>query len=132
MFLFAPFFREPLLHELFTITYKSSLTPKKLYNKTDAIFSIYGKKRDYPMTFFFEFSLRPFEVVEVEWKSRLIFWGCNLQLLQSFLNFSSSPRNGKVDLCTTNGSIVLIYLTLINFLLHYLQENFGTVYCTEV
>ena len=37
-------------------------------------------------------------------------------------NFGSSPRNGKVDLCTTNGSIVLIYLTLLNFLLHYLQE----------
>ena len=36
--------------------------------------------------------------------------------------FGSSPRNGKVDLCTTNGSIVLIYLTLLNFLLHYLQE----------
>ena len=37
-------------------------------------------------------------------------------------NFGSSSRNGKVDLCTTNGSIVLIYLTLLNFLLHYLQE----------
>ena len=37
-------------------------------------------------------------------------------------NFGSSPRNGKVDLWTTNGSIVLIYLTLLNFLLHYLQE----------
>ena len=37
-------------------------------------------------------------------------------------NFGSSPRNGKVDLCTTNGSKVLIYLTLLNFLLHYLQE----------
>ena len=37
-------------------------------------------------------------------------------------NFGSSPRNGKVDLCTTNGSIVLIYLTLLNFLFHYLQE----------
>ena len=33
-----------------------------------------------------------------------------------------SPQNGKVDLCTTNGSKVLIYLTLLNFLLHYLQE----------
>ena len=37
-------------------------------------------------------------------------------------NIGSSPLNGKVDLCTTNGSIVLIYLTLLNFLLHYLQE----------
>ena len=36
-------------------------------------------------------------------------------------NFGSSPQNGKVDLCMTNGSKVLIYLTLLNFLLHYLQ-----------
>ena len=30
---------------MYTITYKSSLTPQKMYNKTDAIFSIYGKNR---------------------------------------------------------------------------------------
>ena len=36
-------------------------------------------------------------------------------------HFFSSPQNGKVDLCMTNGSKVLIYLTLLNFLLHYLQ-----------
>ena len=35
--------------------------------------------------------------------------------------FGFSPQNGKVDLCMTNGSKVLIYLTLLNFLLHYLQ-----------
>ena len=28
--------------QLYTITYKSRLTQKKLYKKTDAIFSIYG------------------------------------------------------------------------------------------
>ena len=32
------------------------------------------------------------------------------------LKFGSSPRKGKVDLCMTNGSKVLIYLTLISFL----------------
>ncbi len=32
--------------------------------------------------------------------------------------FGSSPQKGKVDLCTTNGSKVMIYLTLLNFLLH--------------
>ena len=37
-------------------------------------------------------------------------------------HFFSSPQNGKVDLCMTNGSKVLIYLTLLHFLLHYLQE----------
>ena len=36
--------------------------------------------------------------------------------------FGSSPRKGKVDLCMTNGSKVLIHLTLLYFLLHYLQE----------
>ena len=33
-------------------------------------------------------------------------------------NFGSSPRNGKVDLCTTNGSIVLIYLTFLYFIFY--------------
>ena len=33
-------------------------------------------------------------------------------------NFSSSPRNGKVDLCTTNGSKVLIYLTFLYFIFY--------------
>ena len=51
-----------------TITYKSSLTPQKMYKKTNAIFSMYGKNGIIPWLFF-EFSLRPFEVVEVEWKS---------------------------------------------------------------
>ena len=36
--------------------------------------------------------------------------------------FGSSPQKGKVDVCMTNGSKVLIYLTLLYFLLHYLQE----------
>ena len=33
-------------------------------------------------------------------------------------NFGSSPRNGKVDLCTTNGSKVLIYLTFLYFIFY--------------
>ena len=37
------------------------------------------------------------------------------------IKFGFSPPKGKVDLCMTNGSKVLIYLTLLNFLLHYLQ-----------
>ena len=48
-----------------TITYKSSLTPKKLYKKTNAIFSIY-EKTGLSHDIFFEFSLRPFEVVEAK------------------------------------------------------------------
>ena len=71
---------------------------------------------------FFKFSLRPLEVVEVEWKLRLNFEAVTSIVCNHSWNFSSSPRNGKVDLCTTNGSIVLIYLTLLNFILRYLQE----------
>ena len=36
----------------YTITYKSSLTQKKLYKKTNAIFSIYGKNGIIPWHFF--------------------------------------------------------------------------------
>ena len=37
---------------LYTITYKSRLTPKKWHKKTDAIFSIYGKNGIIPWHFF--------------------------------------------------------------------------------
>ena len=50
---------------LCTITYKSSLTQKKFYNKTDTIFSIYGKNGINPWHFFWIVTW-PFEVVEVE------------------------------------------------------------------
>ena len=40
------------MDKLYTITYKSSLTRKKLYTKTDAIFSIYGKNGINPWHFF--------------------------------------------------------------------------------
>ena len=33
-------------------------------------------------------------------------------------HFFSSPQNGKVDLCMTNGSKVLIYLTLLYFIFY--------------
>jgi hypothetical protein len=45
------------------------------------------------------------------------------------LNFEAAiskfckPRKGKVDLCMTNGSKVLIYLTLLYFVLHYSKFN---------
>ena len=74
------------------------------------------------MTFFFKFSLRPFEVVEVKWQSILNFEAATSKFCNCSWKFGSSPRKGKVDLCMTNGSKVLIYLTLLYFLLHYLQE----------
>ena len=33
-------------------------------------------------------------------------------------NFGTTPGNGKVDLCTTNGSKVLIYLTFLYFIFY--------------
>jgi len=67
-----------------TITYKSRLTQTKLYKKRDAIFSIYERNGIMPWHFF-KFSLRPFEVVEVKWQSASKFWGCDLEIWQSFL-----------------------------------------------
>ena len=56
-----------------------------LYKKINAIFSMYGKNGIIPWHFFIEFLLRPFEVVEVEWKSASKFWGCDLESWQSLL-----------------------------------------------
>ena len=71
---------------------------------------------------FFKFSLGPFEVVEVEWRSMLNFEAATSKFGNCSSKFGFSPQKGKVGLCMTNGSKVLIYLTLLNFLLHYLQE----------
>ena len=68
---------------------------------------------------FLKFSLWPFEVIEVEWRSMLNFEAATSKL---FLKVWLLTSKGKADLCMTNGSKLLIYLTLLNFLLHYLQE----------
>ena len=70
---------------------------------------------------FLKFSLRPFEVIEVEWRSMLNFDQIFSKIGNWVWKFGCQPRKGKVDLCMTNGSKVLIYLTLLYFLLHYLQ-----------
>ena len=67
--------------------------------------------------FFFEFSLRPFEVVEVKWKSVSKFWGCDLEIWQSFLKLWLLTSK-CLDLCMTNGSKVLIYLTFLYFIFY--------------
>ena len=61
------------------------------------LFSVSMGKTGLTHDIFFEFSLRPFEVVEVEWKLRLIFWGCNFQLLQSFRHESRPWRALNFD-----------------------------------
>ena len=67
---------------------------------------------------FFKFSLWPFEVVEVEWQSMLNFEAATSKFCNCSWKFGSSPRKGKVDLCMTNGSKVLIYLTLLYFIFY--------------
>ena len=69
---------------LTTITYKSSLT-QKYCTKKPMLFLVCMGKTGLFHDIFFEFSLRPFEVVEVEWKSASKFWGCDLEIWQSFL-----------------------------------------------
>ena len=82
------------------------------------------------MTFFFKVSLGPFEVVEVEWRSMLNFEAATSKFCNCSSKFCSSPRKAKVDLCMTNGSNVLIYLTLISFFLYYILARvslWGTI-----
>ena len=113
--------RTILLH-WYTITYKSKLTPKKCTKKPDAIFSIHGKNGIMPWIFFLNSHLG----LSRSLRSNDI-WPLNFEAATSkFGNhswtFGSSPQRGKVDLCMTNGSKVLIYLTLLHFI----------VYCTLV
>ena len=62
------------------------------------------------------------EVVEVEWWSMLNFEAATPKFCNCSWKFGSSPLKGKVDLCMTKGSKVLIYLTLLGFIF----------YCTHV
>ena len=66
----------------------------------------------------FKFSLRPFEVIEVEWQLMLNFEAATSKFCNYSWKFGSSPQKGKVDLCMTNGSKVLIYLTFLYFIFY--------------
>ena len=59
---------------LYTITYKSRLTPKKWHKKTNTkTDSIYRTNGIITWHFFYKFSLWPFKVVEVKWQLMLNF-----------------------------------------------------------
>ena len=67
------------------------------------------------MTFFLNFHLglsRSLRSNDLGW---LNFEVATSKVWHCFSKFGSSPQKGKVDLCTTNGSKVLIYLTLQYF-----------------
>ena len=110
------------IYLLNTITYKSRLTQNKLHKKMDAIFSIYGKNGIIPWYFFLNSHLGLSRSLRLNENRGRIFEAVTSKFCNHSWHFFSSPQNGKVDLCMTNGSKVLIYLTLLHFLLHYLQE----------
>ena len=103
---------------LFTIIYKSRLTPNKLYKKTDAILSIYGRNRINPWHFFLNshLGLSRLSRSNDNWCWILRLRPRNFE--NHKIKFGFSPQNGKVDLCTTNGSKVLIYLTFLYFIFY--------------
>ena len=96
--------------------------PKEIAQKNRCYFLHLWEKQDYAMTFFLYSHLG----LSRSLRSNDI-WPLNFEAATSkFGNhswtFGSSPQRGKVELCMTNDSKVLIYLTLLYFLLHYLQE----------
>ena len=65
----------------------------------------------------FIFSLRPLKVVEVEWRKKMLnFEAATWKFFNCSWTSGSSPQKGKVDLCMTNVSKVLIYLTLLYYI----------------
>ena len=102
----------------YTITYKSSLTQKKLYKKTNAIFSMYGKNGIIPWHFFLNSHLGLSRSLRLYENRGWIFEAVTSNFCNHSWNFGSSPRNGKVDLSTTNGSKVMIYLTFLYFIFY--------------
>ena len=64
-----------------------------------------------------------FEAIEVKGRSMLNFEAVTLKFGNHFWKFGCQPRKSKTDLWMTNGSKVLIYLTLISFFLHYFKSK---------
>ena len=86
--------------------------------KTDAIFSIYGKNGIIPWHFFLNSQLglsRSLRSNDLRW---LNFEAATSKFGNHSWTFGFSSQRGKVDLCMTNGSKVLIYLTLLYFIFY--------------
>ena len=79
-----------------TVTYKSRLTPKKLYKKRDAISSIYGRNGIIPWHFFLNYQLG---LSRSNDNRPLNFEAGTSKYGNHSCNFGSSPRKGKVDMC---------------------------------
>ena len=101
------------IYLLNTITYKSRLTQNKLHKKTDAIFSIYGKNGIIPWHFFLNSNLGLLRSLRSNENRCWIFEASSSKFCNQSWKFGSSTWNGKVDICMTNGSKVLIYLSFL-------------------
>ena len=66
---------------------------------------------------FLKFSLRPFEVIEVEWWLMLNYEAETSKFCNCFLKFGSSHQKGKVDLCKISQSSDLFDFAIFHILL---------------
>ena len=82
------------------------------------LFLVSMGKKDYPMTFFFNSQLGLSRSLRSNENRGQIFEAATSKFCIHSWHFFSSPQNGKVDLCMTNGSKVLIYLTLLYFIFY--------------
>ena len=107
---------------LLTITWKSRLTPKQWHKKTMLFLASMGETG---LSHDISFSNSQLGLSRSLRSNDLRWWNfeaATSKFCDCSWKLGSSPRKVKVDLCMTNCSKVLIYLTLLNFLLHYLQE----------
>ena len=70
------------------------------------------------MTFFLNSQLGLSRLLRSNENRGRIFEAATSKFCNHSWHFFSSPQNGKVDLCMTNGSKVLIYLTLLYFIFY--------------
>ena len=78
----------------------------------------FGKPGYAMMIFFLNSHLGLLRSLRSNENRRCIFEAVTSNFCNHSWNFFSSPQNGKVDLCTTNGSKVLIYLTFLYFIFY--------------
>ena len=71
---------------------------------------------------FKNFALAVFEAIKVKGRLILNLEAGTSKFCNNFWDFGCQPWKSKAGLCMANGSEILIYLTLISFFLHYLQE----------
>jgi hypothetical protein len=87
-----------VFHKIYVYHLEVQANPKKNGTKKPMLFLASMVETGLSHDFFFKFSLWPFEVVEVEWRSMLNFEAATSKFCNHFWKFGPSPRKGKVDL----------------------------------